>query len=470
MNILAAFLNHAAAHPDRIAIIDGSGRATSYGALAARAEGLAARWQAQGLCPGDAVLIARGIDADLYAALAALWRIGAVAVLPEPALGLAGVRHAVRALAPRALCTAGFYRLLPLLVPSLLGRRALSARVLPAPCTVANLDPAAPALVSFTTGSTGAPKAIVRSHGFLAAQDRAVAPLIAPQGRPEIDLVSFPVFVVANLGQGITSVLPNWPLRDPAKARGAAISAHMARHGVTRLLLNPAIVEAVAPLALPATVHTIFTGGGPVFPDVIDGVRRANPSVRVVAVYGSTEAEPIAHLDATEISPADDAAMDAGAGLLAGTVAEGTKVRIVDNEILVAGDHVVAGYLDPAQDVTTKLRDGDGTIWHRTGDAGRIDDQGRLWLLGRLQGRIGTVWPFAIEAPARRWPGVARAALVNTTRGPELAIEGDAKHRAEWDALARQHGLQGAAHVGHIPMDRRHGSKVDRAALEKILA
>ncbi len=472
MNILRAFAERVAAHPDRIAIIDGRGRRTSYAALDARSAALAAAWHAQGLRTGDRVLLALPLDADLYAALAALWRIGAAAVLPEPALGLYGLRHAVATTAPRAVLTSGLYHLLPLLVPAV--RRVplhLTLRESRGVHPIVDLTDDAPALLSFTSGSTGAPKAIVRSHGFLAAQDRAVAPLIATVGKAEIDLVAFPVFVVANLGQGITSVLPNWRLRAPGRADAAKIRMHAERHGVTRLLLSPAIVEMLATAGgMPVTAHTLFTGGGPVFPDVLARVREHAPMVRVISVYGSTEAEPIAHCDAAEVTEADWSAMRQGAGLLAGTPAEAASVRIVDHEILVAGGHVVRGYLDPARDASTKVRDGEGTIWHRTGDAGRFDDDGRLWLRGRLDGRMGGMWPFEVEAPARLWPGVRRVALAVLEDAPVLAIEGEDRCREDWGAAARSLGINRVVRVKRIPLDRRHGSKVDHRALQGLLS
>ncbi|KQN90120.1 hypothetical protein ASE95_15605 [Sphingomonas sp. Leaf231] len=458
MNILAAFAKKVRDHPARVAIVDGRGRSTSYAALEHRAARLAAAWTRRGLRSGDRVLLALMVDADLYASLAALWRIGAVAVFPEPALGLAGLRHAVAATAPRAFVANGIYRVLPWLVPAI-RRVPLHLRLSAGEDRIddlADLSADAHALISFTSGSTGAPKAIARSHGFLAAQDRAVAPLLAAP-TPQVDLVGFPVFVVAGLGRGDTSVLPNWPLRRPHRAKAAAVARHCARAGVTRLLLSPAIAERIAD-DVPPGAATLFVGGGPVFPDLVDRLHRTAPALRIVAVYGSTEAEPIAHHEMR--------GLDEGEGLIAGMIADGTRVRIEDNEILVAGDHVVSGYLDPTRNASTKRRDADGTIWHRTGDAGRFDADGTLRLLGRQDDRVGALWPFVVEAAARRWPGVRRAALVAIAGRPVLAIEGDRRHMSDWQARFAAGEVRA---VARIPTDRRHGAKTDTAALRRQL-
>jgi olefin beta-lactone synthetase len=213
----------------------------------------------------------------------------------------------------------------------------------------------------------------------------------------------------------------------------------------------------------------LVTGGGPVFPDLVQRLLGRAPEMRVVSVYGSTEAEPIAHADANEIGEEDWTAMRNGAGLLAGTPASGARVRIVDDEILVAGDHVVQAYLDPAHDASTKVRDKDGTVWHRTGDGGRFDGQGRLWLRGRLKARVGSLWPFEVEAPARFWPGVRLAALAEVGETPVLAIEGDKTRLGDWQSAARALGIDQVIPVRRIPLDRRHGSKVDQAALTRRL-
>jgi acyl-coenzyme A synthetase/AMP-(fatty) acid ligase len=471
LTILAAFDALASSQADRPAIIDRLGRTLSFADLYFRAGFLADEWGKRGIGPGDRVLIAMGVTPDLYAALAALWRLGAVAVLPEPAMGLKGVRTALAAADVKAWIGAGMLRVLPLLVPRLLTvkRLSLAGGMLRGTELSPELPDDHPALMSFTSGSTGRAKAILRSHGFLAAQNRAVGPLLASD-RAEIDLVAFPVFVLANLGSGVTSVLPNWPLRRPDRAEPAAIRAHIARHGVTRLLLPPVLAETLADAPLPASVTTMFTGGGPVFPDVIDRLTAQNPALRVMAVYGSTEAEPIAELAVSTLSAEDRARINAGEGLLAGPPVDAVRVRIVEDEILVAGDHVVETYVDPADNAGTKTRDAEGIIWHRTGDGGRFDAEGRLWLLGRTQGRIEGLWPFAIEVAARSWPGVRRAALCPLEGRACLAIEGDAAHLSVWQDAAAGLGVATVVPINQIPLDRRHRSKVDYARLAKAVS
>jgi olefin beta-lactone synthetase len=469
--LLDAFAASVARNGDRVALVQGDGARVSFAGLAGRVQALAQAWAAQGMRAGDRILIALPIGADLYAALAAIWTIGAVAVLPEPAMGLAGLRNALKTTAVDGLCASGGYRALrlllpqlwlkPLYTPSARGGTPLSHKP-----KLSDL-----ALISFTSGTTGAPKAIPRSHAFLMAQQAAVAPLL-DSDTPQIDLVAFPVFVLINLTAGRTSVLPNWQMRKLHHLPPHALVKWIADQGASRLLLPPALCQTLAQVPIPPCVHTLFTGGGPVFPDLIAALQHNAPTLRIVSVYGSTEAEPIAELDARDISPSDLASMAEGKGLLAGAPVAETQVRILQDEILVSGPHVNQGYLDPARDAETKLRDGT-VIWHRTGDAGCFDGQGRLWLLGRLGGAVQTAtgmrYPFSVETAARLWPGVRGAALVDLAGKAVLAIEGQATHLSDWKARAAVFGLHDLRPVAHLPKDRRHRSKVDTAALRKML-
>ena len=457
---------------DRTALIEGDGTKVSFSALKYRADGLAAAWAAKGIGKGDRILIAMPICADLYAALAALWSLGAVAVLPEPAMGLNGVRNAVENGQVKGLCASGAYRLLRFVLPALWGKPLLHpGQASKSAAPISDTQPNDLALISFTSGTTGAPKAIPRSHAFLMAQARAVSPLLKSD-IDEIDLVAFPVFVLINLAEGRSSVLPNWKMRHLDRLTSAQLTDWIAKQSVTRLLLPPALCETLADGTIPANINTIFTGGGPVFPDLIARLKAGKNDLRIVSVYGSTEAEPIAEHDTAHTTTDDLTAMKTGKGLLAGFPVPDINLRITDGEIVVSGQHVNQGYLDPARDAENKRREGD-TIWHRTGDAGYLDDQGRLWLLGRWGNVVPTanrpLYPFAVETAARLWAGVQRAALMHTDQGPILVIEGDAAHRADWTKNARIFGIDDVRPISKMPMDRRHYSKIDMATLKKRL-
>jgi olefin beta-lactone synthetase len=218
-------------------------------------------------------------------------------------------------------------------------------------------------------------------------------------------------------------------------------------------------------------------------------------------VYGSTEAEPIAHLECREITTEDRLAMLAGRGLLAGRPVAEIKVRIVcerwgrpipplsagefegmalpageAGEIVVSGSHVLPGYLHGHGDEETKFRV-DGQVWHRTGDAGWLDTMGRLWLLGRCSAKVndsrGVLWPFAVECAAQQNSAVRRAALIACDGRRVLAIEpGAGISRMECEQLKKTlvwAALDEVRMVARLPVDRRHNAKIDYPALQKML-
>ena len=505
MNLAALLARQAAERPDAAALVEGAGRArrvTTFADLDARSAAAAHRLRARGLVPGDRVLVLTRLSSNLYALVGGLLRAGAVAVVPDVSLGVRGVIEAARRVPVRALVAPGVLTRLAGLVPAL--RRIplrLGVEALTDPRGV-RADPLeladdAPALLTFTSGSTGRPRLALRTHDLLAAQFGAVR--AALDLRPgQVDLATLPVFVLANLAAGVTTVLPGASLRRPGRADGARLLAQMRAEVVTRVAASPALVERLLDAddgTLAALAH-VTTGGGPVFPDLLGRLEAAAPRARVVALYGSTEAEPIAHVDAADVSAADRRAMGQGAGLLAGppvpevqlallrpglgplgaplSEAAFDALRVPDGapgEIAVAGAHVLPGYVGGEGDAEVKITAG-AARWHRTGDLGRLDAQGRLWLLGRVAaaGDVarGEPLPFAVEAAARAVPGVRRAALVVDGGRRVLAVEGLVDTEAVRAGLAWAH-LDAVVRLKRIPLDRRHHAKVDLPALRGML-
>lgn len=461
--LLLAMMPHVEDDPNRMAIIDQRGRFITYGELERRSDHLAAAWSEQGLRFGMRVLVAIRPSIDFYVSMLALWRLGAAAVFPEPFTGLAGVRHAARELEPDAILSTGAIGLLLRIVPET-GRIRL--RISPDAHSrflhgITVESPDDPALYSFTGGSTGTPKCIERSHRFMLAQNDAISPFLSV-GEGHVDLVWFPVFVFACLAAGTTAVLPNSDQKRPGRPNTTAMKRQIVDHGVTRLLAPPSVALAMGRSG--AFFSTVFTGGGPVFPQ--DMPQIAAMAHRAYVVYGSTEAEPIAVLDLDSVGPAELLEMCDGGGILAGEVVEQADVMIVDDEILVAGPHVVESYLDgKTHDAKVEI---DGRIWHRTGDGGRIDEDGRLWLRGRLKGKVRDLWPFEIEVQAREINGVTGAVLMQRGDDVVMGLVGDFDVDGSREKMAAL-GVDDVLRLRMLPLDRRHASRVDYGRLDAAI-
>lgn len=516
-NVVELFLAQARQSPDAVALIDraaGRDRLTTYAELEDKSARIATLLANRGITAGAPVLLLHPATAELYAVIIAIFRLGAIALFVDPSAGRETLAVACRELPPAALFASGRAMLFVMASAPLrriaakltTARLALGATRLDQATPqgrredVASVGGATPALVTYTSGSTGIAKGAVRTHEVLAAQHAALGSVAAAAG--ETDLVSLPIVVLRNLGVGATSAIPRGSLQRPGAMDAGPILDQVMRHRVQRITASPALVERLVDGAGNGSYGAlggvkVVTGGGPVFPDLIERAATLT-GVPVIAVYGSTEAEPIAHLSSAEVGEAESCAMRAGAGLLAGKPVAEVRARIVPvnveapseiervlraseacaagtrGEIVVSGPHVVPGYLHGRGDSETKIHV-DGTLWHRTGDAGYFDARGRLWLLGRVSAAIvdsrGELHPFAVECAARLLLPARRSVLAGRDGERILLVEGPLTAR---DRGILADGLRWAqldriiADV-KIPLDRRHNSKVDYGALRSLL-
>jgi acyl-CoA synthetase (AMP-forming)/AMP-acid ligase II len=521
MNVAHLLTAQARQRPGATAIVErdgGDGSTISFAELDERSSRCARFLADAGLGTGDHVLVFVPMSIDLYVALIAIFRIGAVAVFLDPSAGADHINRCCELIDPGAMIAIAKAHLLRLTsvalrriprkftvgwpIPGV--ARLERARSCSALASIAARSEDDPALVTFTSGSTGLPKGAVRSHGFLAAQHASLQRAIELVPG-EIDLSTLPIFSLANLASGVSSVIPDADPQHPGSIDGAPVLRQIAAHRVSRCVASPAFFERLldAPGAQSALsgMKRIDTGGAPVFPGLLDRLQRAMPNARVSAVYGSTEAEPIAEISRQDISADDQRAMFSGAGLLAGRPVPDIDLRIIPNqsgcplppvshfqfeqsclsprqpgEIVVHGKHVLRGYLGGRGEEQTKWRV-DDQIWHRTGDAGYLDETGRLWLLGRaeatLQDEHGTVYPFAVECAASRTEGVARSALIQIGKKRLLAVQRTDPAPSDLEttllrdlAWAR---IQETRFLPRLPLDKRHNAKIDYPALRRLL-
>lgn len=522
MNLAEILRDHARLHSDLPAILDPWGRRTrtiTFAELERMCAQVAALLLRKGLRPGDVVLVLHPMSAELYAALVAVFRLGMVVMALDPSAGLDHIGRCCTLQPPRGLIASSKAHLLRLVSPALrripiklaIGwpvpgatRWALHRRFRPHP-KIAPVSADSPALLTFTSGSTGQPKGAIRTHGFLLAQHAALAHGLGLTPG-DIDVATLPIVLLANLASRVTSLVPDADLRRPGFIDPGPVVRQILEHRATSSVASPAFFERLAlhclrhGITLPG-LRKLFTGGAPVFPRLLDQLQRMAPNADVVALYGSTEAEPIAHLSRRELDPADAAAMVAGRGLLAGVPVPEIQLRILRDqwgkpagpftraafetaccaanepgEIVVTGGHVLKGYLNGVGDHETKFRV-DGETWHRTGDAGYQDDRGRLWLLGRCVGRVedarGSLYPFAAETAAYQDERVKRAAVVAHEGKRLLVLEWhDPGQPGDVEVIRRALTWACIDEVRvwpRVPVDNRHNAKVDYPALREQL-
>jgi acyl-CoA synthetase (AMP-forming)/AMP-acid ligase II len=522
MNIYNLFedaLQRAAARPALIAGIGKKRHAVTFAELDRNVDGVVATLKQRGLHAGDKVLLAVPISIDTYVVMLALLKAGMVIMHIDPAHGTSKVAQILQAWPPAAIVASKPILMFGLLFPELrriqkrfvVGGRVRGATLLcndrpsQVPAPVSARSAADSAILSFTSGSTGEPKALIRTHGFLRKQ-MEILNRLAKTSADDIDFVAMPMFVLFNLANRVTSVLPACNMKHPGRADPRIVLSQLHTERATRMVASPALLERLADHCLIQKqtipdLRCISTGGGPVGTTLPQRLRTIAPNAIIKTVYGSTEAEPIASIDAHEVSIVDRLKTREGAGLLVGKAVRGCAVRIIQSEpgcalesltdeafanvcvatgaageIVVSGEHVISGYADAARDRFTKIKVQD-TVWHRTGDAGYFDALGRLWLVGRCAAALsdyrGTVYPFQVEYAVSAVRGVRRAALIQKDADRVLVLETSGRefrsNCAEAAKCVAQFDIDRIVTVHRIPVDRRHDAKVDYPALTQLL-
>jgi acyl-CoA synthetase (AMP-forming)/AMP-acid ligase II/pimeloyl-ACP methyl ester carboxylesterase len=489
----------------------------SFRDLDGRIEATAAALVAAGITPGTrlATLVPPGID--LMVLIYACLRAGIVVVALDAALGLDGMRRALRSSRPdvvvgdwRGLSLAKSLRLparrvsvaplAPSLARGLGAPDSLAEMVAAAPDAPAPDEPAADALAAivFTSGSTGPSKGVRYTHRQLEAQRDAVIQVFDVQASDRL-VVAFAPFAVLAPAVGIGSVIPAMDVTKPADLAAPALAEAAAALDATILFASPRVLANIAATvgeASPpqretlAALRAVATAGAPVSPALLQATEPVFPNARMYTPYGMTEVLPVTVASAPEIRadastggvcvgqplPSVDVAIcapDAPSGTMPTHLAPGEV-----GEIWVRAPHRCDGY----DGLWAQQRHAFVDDWHRSGDVGHLDELGRLWIEGRVDHLLhtpdGVRTPVPIELAAEAVPGVELAAAVGV--GPigtqEVAVvvagkalvKGVVADAQTAQAVRRAVDVPVAAVlvVAKIPVDRRHNSKIDRSRVQ----
>lgn len=376
---------------------------------------------------------------------------------------------------------------------------------------LAETHPDEMAALLFTSGSTGMPKGVVYRHRHFMAQVEMLQSAFAIQPG-EVDLPTFPPFALFDPAMGMTTVVPYMDPTRPAKADPKLLLQSINRFGVSNIFGSPALLNVLGRyceaqnIKMPG-VRRIISAGAAVPVATIRRLQKALPEDSdIFTPYGATECLPVSSVAGSELSDEIEQRTGRGEGTCVGRPVAPNQVKIIPvndhiietfadtvelpigitGEVVVHGPTTTDAYWQRGEQTElAKITGTEGEKWHRMGDAGYFDPEGRLWYCGRKSQRVTrgatVMYPDQVEAIFNVHPEVARTALVGIgADGYQTAVlcvetmeKADATRlqRIRSDLLQLGHNNPFAKEILHIlfhpsfPVDIRHNAKIGREKL-----
>jgi acyl-CoA synthetase (AMP-forming)/AMP-acid ligase II len=374
----------------------------------------------------------------------------------------------------------------------------------------ARLDQAGIAGIFFTSGSTGTPKGVIYTAGNMDSQVRLMKEHFN-YGPEDIDLCTFPLLGLFVICLGSSVVIADMDPVRPARLNPWKIIRNINEYHCTQMFGSPMILRKLTrhavshPYQLPS-LRRVISAGAPVPGRLIIDFLNLCPSGAIIHTpFGSTEALPVSDITSAELLAGVKQTDDYRGGICVGSPLKGVEIRIIritdseipfwsDNiccavdevgEIVVTGPHITGKYLFKRANRLSKVSDRDRNItWHRMGDLGRIDKEGRLWFYGRKSHRVELddriLFTIPTEAIFNKNPLVRRSALVGVMKAgkviPVICIEPEGRLSKRGLNLLKMELLNAAASdlsIGienilfhhDFPVDPRHNAKIFREKL-----
>lgn len=476
-NLTAAFAAHWAARPDASQIHDPDRGWISRGELDAESALRAGRLAALGLKPGDRILLSAESSWDLVATYVAALRMGLVVIPTNTAYGARELAHVIQDAGPLAAIvnepekSAALREAAPhlhLITP------ALDLPDGPTP-TLDTTSAASPALVCYTSGTTGQPKGAVLSHANCLASAEGLR-LAWRWTEADRLLLTLPLFHMHGLGVGLHGTLYNGSAAILYRGfRPEVLLADIDAQDATLFFGVPTMYHRLAnhpQAAQLANLRLCVSGSAPLPATLHEEIERISGQ-RVLERYGMTETLML-------VSNPHDAERRPGS---VGFPLPGVELRLAGEpaEIQVRGPNVFSGYWDRAEANAAAFTD-DG--WFKTGDLGAIDNDGYVSIIGRAKELIISggfnVYPREVEDVLRTHPAIEDVAVVGepseewgervvayaVASGP---IELDGLREAIGDELAPFKHPRGLHLVAELPRNALGKVQKHRLAGGKVL-
>lgn len=501
-------------YPDNTALFDlKTGNKITFTQIDTKSDEICSYLTQKGFKKRNKIVVFVPIGIEFYLILTAIFKMGLQAVFIDPYAGIEHINKCCEMISPDGIIGSGKILLKGFFLKGIrkIGKKINYIKMMEHSEKLSiyeknknqkkiqneKIDGSTPALISFTSGSTGFPKIIMRTHEFLLGQHNVLEKNLKFEKETAV-YSSFPIFLLSHMATGTTTFIPDLNWRKPVESNFGNIVKQITENNIQNIILPPAIFENIVKFCkdekiMLENVQKVYTGGAPVFYSLMKKIKDVFANAKIIALYGASEAEPISVLNFEYITEEDIENMKNGDGLLAGKIVNEIELKIEElektseknkilkdnnvedfsalkGEILVKGENVVNGYLNVEKKPNEK--------WHRTGDMGYINKKGQLILLGRVKGRIqieeNLYYPFTVETAFSFCKNLKKSVLTSKNNKLYLFAErnpgfkGNLSEDSEIKELKEKFGIFKIIEI-EIPMDKRHNSKTDYKRLEEIV-
>lgn len=462
MNCVELFTQQAKAFPEKTAIWISPQEQVSFRELVELSGSAQNYFKSHGLQEKDCVLLLEPLSPHLYALICGALASGISIILVEPWMPLKDINHVINIVQPKMFITRWW--------GYIWGARLNSVRDIPHwtsaekvlskrnKLEVLNVDPATAGIITFTTGTTGKPKGVLRSQGYLIEQFKELDLALGLSKNTHPDLTVFANFALANLAAGKSSVIvhPAW------KPKQLEMISSLPQNLQPRTsTMGPGFLKKL--LGIPdflKNLEDLHVGGALTDTWIFEETFRKWPEAHVLHLYGSSEAEPVALCDARQAVQFSKE-KDLFQTLFVGKPSPNIHLQNLENNLWVSGNHVCPEYIGAAEDNKKhKRRDQQGILWHDMGDRITENENG-LWYAGRSSQDLEDFQKE--QAIYSQIQSSANFLFRNPQQ--ELCIIGKnlQGHRS---LLMKNYEI---SHVYDFPIlrDRRHRARIDRAGTLK---